>query len=409
MTLYADRRAKSPMEELTEIPKSDSLYAKLLDANNLMVAAKLCMKGVTWKYSTQSYYLNRIDRVYVTKTRLERMDRMSDGFIVFWINERGKLRLIRSIHINERVVHRCENDDVLVPVLRPRLIYDNYSSLKERGTRRCFERLKCFLQREFRKYGDNESYILVWDLHSYFDSIDHDIVYEMYSKLFMESEKKNLYLLMDFIDAFGEVSLGLGSQVSQMTAMYYPNDIDHHIKEQLKIKGYGRYNDDFFLIHRSKEYLIHCADVIRNMYADKGIEMNENKLRICKIGKEFKFLKAKIHITNTGKVIIRPDRQCIVRERGRLKAMKEKVDNGEMEFIEVYNQFKAWRGYFEYFNSYRSIQRINDLFDDLFIKDWHRMQTIQRKEKKQYGYRDHNDKQSPACRRHGIELCNQWD
>lgn len=75
------------MEELVEIPQTDSLYAKLLDANNLLAAAKLCMKGVTWKYSTQCYYLHRIDRIYVTKTRLENMDRMSDGFIVFWVNE----------------------------------------------------------------------------------------------------------------------------------------------------------------------------------------------------------------------------------------------------------------------------------------------------------------------------------
>lgn len=397
------------MEELVEIPQTDSLYAKLLDANNLLAAAKLCMKGVTWKYSTQCYYLHRIDRIYVTKTRLENMDRMSDGFIVFWVNERGKLRRIRSIHINERVVHRCENDDVLVPVLKPRLIYDNYSSLKERGTRRCFERLKCFLQREFRTYGDNESYILVWDLHSYFDSIDHDVVYEMYSKLFYDNEKKNLYLIMDFVDAFGEVSLGLGSQVSQMTAMYYPNDIDHYIKEQLKIKGYGRYNDDFFLIHRSKEYLQNCANVIREKYAEKGIEMNENKLRICKIGTEFKFLKAKIHITDTGKVIMRPDRGSVIRERAKLKAMKEKVDDGEMEFVEAYNQFKSWQGYLAYFNSYKSIQRINCLFDDLFIKDWRTQTIVKRKERKEYGYRDHNDKQSPACRRHGLELPAEWD
>ena len=281
--------------------------------------------------------------------------------------------------------------------------------MKDRGTRRCFERLKCFLQREFRKYGDNESYILVWDLHSYFDSINHDIVYEMYCKLFYEDEKKNLYLLMDFIDAFGEVSLGLGSQVSQMTAMYYPNDIDHYIKEQLKIKGYGRYNDDFFLIHRSKEYLKVCADIIRNKYAEKGIEMNENKLRICKIGTEFKFLKAKIHITDTGKVIMRPDRGSVIRERAKLKAMKQKVDNGEIEFVEAYNQFKSWRGYLAYFDSYKSIQRINVLFDELFIKDWRTQQNIKRKEKKEYGYRDHNDKQSPACRRHGLELPAEWD
>ena len=73
-----------------------------------MDAAKKCMQGVTWKYSTQAYYLDRIERVRLTKKRLESGERMSDGFIVFPICERGKRRVIRSIHINERVVYRAE-------------------------------------------------------------------------------------------------------------------------------------------------------------------------------------------------------------------------------------------------------------------------------------------------------------
>lgn len=77
-------------------------YAEVRDANNLMCSAKHCLEGVSWKYSAQSYYLNRIDRVRVTQERLDKMDRMSDGFIVFYENERGKVREISSIHINER-------------------------------------------------------------------------------------------------------------------------------------------------------------------------------------------------------------------------------------------------------------------------------------------------------------------
>ena len=76
-------------------------------------AAKKCMQGVMWKYSTQAYYLDRIERIRITKERLERRDRMSDGFVQFTVCERGKRRDIRSIHINERVVHRAENDLIL--------------------------------------------------------------------------------------------------------------------------------------------------------------------------------------------------------------------------------------------------------------------------------------------------------
>ena len=109
-------------------------YKDLCDPNVLMDAAKKCMKGVMWKYSTQAYYLDRIERIRITKERLEKRDRMSDGFVQFTVHERGKVRDIRSIHINERVIHRAENDVVLVPVLRPKLIYDNAASLKDRMT-----------------------------------------------------------------------------------------------------------------------------------------------------------------------------------------------------------------------------------------------------------------------------------
>ena len=42
---------------------------------------------------------------------------------------------------------------------------------------------------------------------------------------------------------------------SQILAIFYLNDLDHFIKEELKIKYYIRYQDDFCLFHNSKEYL----------------------------------------------------------------------------------------------------------------------------------------------------------
>ena len=309
-------------------------YHDLCDPNVLMEAAKKCMKGVMWKYSTQAYYLDRIERVRITKQRLERRDRMSDGFVQFTVCERGKRREIRSIHINERVVHRAENDIVLVPILRPKLIYDNAASLKDRGTHFALKRLKVHLWRYFRKHGSNEGFILVGDLHGYFDNVDHDVVFREYGKIF-GYDPDLVDLTMDFIDAFGIKSLGLGSQVSQMTAVFYPNRIDHYIKEQLRIRGYGRYMDDFYLIHESKEYLEKCLIDIRRMYNDIGIELNEKKTKIVRLSDEFKFLKVKTRLTDTGRVVMRPDRGTITRERRKLKALRRKLDEGKVTFDDV--------------------------------------------------------------------------
>lgn len=387
-------------------------YEVLCDANVLMKAARECMKGVTWKYSTQAYYLDRIERVRITRKRLQSFDRMSDGFIVFPVNERGKTRQIKSIHINERVVHRAENDEVLVPVLRPKLIYDNYASLKGRGTRKALDRLKVHLWRYFREHGSNEGHILTADLHAYFDSVRHDTVYHDYKRIF-EYDPAITYLTMDFIDAFGEISLGLGSQVSQITAVFHPNNIDHFIKEQLKIRGYGRYNDDFFLIHESREYLEKCLDLIEAKYAEKGIELNRKKTKIVKLSEEFKFLKAKIHMTDTGKVIMRPDHDSITRQRRKLKTLRKKLDAGKITFEDVRQSYNSWKAYISYFNSHRTVRRMDQLFDELFIKEWKGDSRNGKKRHTKYrsGWKhyDFPDRERPAERRYGIECKPERD
>ena len=58
--------------------------------------------------------------------------------------------------------------------------------------------------------------------------------------------------------------LFIGSMTSQILAIFYLNDLDHFIKETLKIKYYVRYQDDFLLFHPSKDYLKYCLSEIKN-------------------------------------------------------------------------------------------------------------------------------------------------
>jgi len=49
--------------------------------------------------------------------------------------------------------------------------------------------------------------------------------------------------------------LPIGNLTSQLFGNIYMNEFDHWIKKELGIKHYGRYVDDFVLIHESKDYL----------------------------------------------------------------------------------------------------------------------------------------------------------
>jgi hypothetical protein len=49
--------------------------------------------------------------------------------------------------------------------------------------------------------------------------------------------------------------LPIGNLTSQVFANFYMNSLDHFIKYDMGIKYYGRYVDDFVIIHPDKEYL----------------------------------------------------------------------------------------------------------------------------------------------------------
>lgn len=76
---------------------------------------------------------------------------------------------------------------------------------------------------------------------------------------------------------------------SQILAIYFLNDLDHFIKEELGIKYYCRYQDDGCLYHHSKEYLKYCLKRIDQFLRNEKLFLN-NKTRIYKNTNNFIFL-----------------------------------------------------------------------------------------------------------------------
>lgn len=76
---------------------------------------------------------------------------------------------------------------------------------------------------------------------------------------------------------------------SQILAIFYLNDLDHFIKEKLKIKYYVRYQDDFCLFHQSKKYLRYCLEKIKSFLNQEKLILN-SKTRIYKESNSYFFL-----------------------------------------------------------------------------------------------------------------------
>lgn len=92
------------------------------------------------------------------------------------------------------------------------------------------------------------------DVRQFFASINHRILLNILNKRIVD--KQLLWLLEKIVESFhstsSSVGLPLGNLTSQLLANVYLNDLDQFIKQQLRVKYYLRYADDFVLISRDK-------------------------------------------------------------------------------------------------------------------------------------------------------------
>lgn len=77
--------------------------------------------------------------------------------------------------------------------------------------------------------------------------------------------------------------------MSQIDALMLASPLDHFIKEKLHIKYYGRYMDDFYLIHHDMDYLKYCKKEIEKMYNKMGLILSKKRLVFFHFGKVFVF------------------------------------------------------------------------------------------------------------------------
>lgn len=100
----------------------------------------------------------------------------------------------------------------------------------------------------------------------YYPSIDKEILKNKFRKIF--KDKELLWLLNIIVGS--EENLPIGFYTSQWFANFFLTDLDHYIKENLKIKYYIRYADDMVLFSNNKKNL-HKARILIEEYLKKKI------------------------------------------------------------------------------------------------------------------------------------------
>ena len=303
----------------------NSIYDNIVDTQKIMkMYDKRIRINTKNKTKLLRFEYNYVSNIVYIKNILEDRKYIPGKYNIFIIKE-PKLRLIMSQNIIDKIINHLVSEYLLVEVFDKTLIDSNIATRKNKGTDYGVKLLKKYI----KKLNNNKFYILKFDISKYFYNLDHEILKNIISKKIKDKDAINLlYKIIDSTDysyinkrindlknreiekilnrnnldkerLINEIKsipeykngkgLPIGNMSSQFLAILYLNELDHYIKEELKIKYYIRYMDDGILLHTDKEYLKKCLEKIEKILGRYGLKLN-NKTRIYSSDEGFEFL-----------------------------------------------------------------------------------------------------------------------
>jgi retron-type reverse transcriptase len=255
------------------------LFDQVVEPQNLRLAFYKAQKGKSGKNAVERFRENLDEQLCEIRNAFLSGDFKLGNYTCFPVFD-PKERLICAAAFRERVMQHAVMN-VCEPLFEVRQIYDSYACRKGKGLDSCLQRTVIFC----RRHG----WHLKMDVHKYFDSIPHDRL-----KALMRRYFKDGFLLAFFdaiIDSYHTAS-GRGIPIGNLTSQFFANaylaELDHHIKERLRVSGYVRYMDDFVLFADSRSEVKRLrGEVVRFCRDELGLEMNEPRINTSNAGLRF--------------------------------------------------------------------------------------------------------------------------
>lgn len=304
------------------------------------------------------------------------------GRSVAFVVENPVKREIFASDFRDRIVHHLIINQIN-PYLDKTFIFDSYACREGKGTLFGVKRLDKSIRRCSRNYT-SDCYILKLDIKGFFMNIDRSILFENLKTFFLEKYpnlNKKILLRLSHQVIFNEPTrncivngkpsdwneipkdkslfttpkgcgLPIGNLTSQVFANLYMNPFDHFVKKELGIKYYGRYVDDFFLIHKDCEFLKSLIPKISNFLEKKlGLKLHPKKIYLQHYSKGVQYLGAfvkqeRMYLRNRtkGNFFLALKKQNAIFEKEEI--LKKDLDN----FLSSMNSYLGIMKHFKTFN-----------------------------------------------------------
>ncbi|ESA36595.1 rna-directed dna polymerase [Leptolyngbya sp. Heron Island J] len=254
--------------------------------------------------------------------------------------------MISAAPYRDRVVHHALCT-VICPLFERSFIADSYANRVGFGTHRALAK--------FIKFSRSSRYVLQCDIRKYFPSIDLEILKTLIRRKI--KCKDTLRLVDAIIDGSNEQEtvinyfsgdtlitpamrrrgLPIGNLTSQFFANVYLNGFDHFIKENLHVKRYVRYVDDFALFSDDKAFLQDAREYIEAYLATLRLKIHPIKSQLfeTKVGATFlgfRVLPNRIRVCSSN----------LKRGRRRIKDLKLAYQRETMPLEQIQQSLQSW-------------------------------------------------------------------
>jgi len=303
-----------------ELPAGNGKIA----AEALFEAYFTCRKNKRNTYNALAFELDYEHNLIELLNKINNHEYKPRRSIAFIVDKPVK-REIFAADFRDRVVHHLIINK-LNPLFEREFIYDNYSCRVGKGTHFGIGRADTFIRKCSENYK-SDCYILKLDIQGFFMHINRQILFDRLQQFIRNKYQENDILLLtelckivifndptknciikgrkkdweglldnkSLFHSPASCGLPIGNLTSQIFANFYMNSLDHFVKSKLGIRYYGRYVDDFILVHKDKDYLTSLITVIAEfLQSDLQLTLHPKKILLQHYNKGLQFLGAVI-------------------------------------------------------------------------------------------------------------------
>jgi len=225
------------------------IYEKIYDIENIKVAIKNASKKKRNQIRVQKIINNDDFYAKEISKSLKNMTFKTSEYVINRIKDGAnkKERIIyKPKFYPDQIVHWALMQQIQ-PIIMKGMYEYSCGSIPGRGTSYGQKHLRNWLDKDHK----NTKYCLKMDVKKFYPSVDNETLKNKFRNKI--KDEKCLWLINKIINS--AKGLPIGNYTSQWFSNFYLQDLDHFIKEKLKVKYYMRYVDDLVLLGSNKKKL----------------------------------------------------------------------------------------------------------------------------------------------------------